>query len=111
LRAECNARNPNRHNGEIDFEQRDQSDRPFPTTLGAPAASPISNDRYPLASTHFRLQPRVPRIAAQSGSSTPAIQIFMKILLAILGILLVAASLVADYKWRKWMADRRRDRQ
>jgi hypothetical protein len=35
----------------------------------------------------------------------------MKILLAILGVVLVAASFVADYKWRKWMADRRRDRQ
>jgi hypothetical protein len=35
----------------------------------------------------------------------------MKILLGILAVLLVAASLFADYKWRKWMAARRRDRQ
>jgi hypothetical protein len=35
----------------------------------------------------------------------------MKILLAILGILAVAASLIADHKWSKWMADRRRERQ
>jgi hypothetical protein len=49
----------------------------------------------------------------------------MKIILGILTVLLVAASLVADYKWRQWMAHhptdndpsaenssaRRRDRQ
>jgi hypothetical protein len=35
----------------------------------------------------------------------------MKILLGILAILLVAVSLVADYKWRQWIAARRRDRQ
>jgi len=35
----------------------------------------------------------------------------MKILLAILVILVVAASLFADYKWRRWMAERRRDRE
>jgi hypothetical protein len=35
----------------------------------------------------------------------------MKILLAILAVVLVAASLFADYKWRQWMAARRRDRQ
>jgi hypothetical protein len=35
----------------------------------------------------------------------------MKIFLGILVILLIAASFVADYKWRKWMAERRRDRQ
>jgi hypothetical protein len=35
----------------------------------------------------------------------------MKILLTILVILLVAASLIADYKWRQWIAARRRDRQ
>jgi hypothetical protein len=34
----------------------------------------------------------------------------MKILLGILAILLVAASLFADYKWRQWIAARRRDR-
>jgi hypothetical protein len=35
----------------------------------------------------------------------------MKILLGILALLAVAASVFADYKWRKWMADRGRDRQ
>lgn len=35
----------------------------------------------------------------------------MKILLGILAIILVAASFFADYKWRQWMAARRRDRQ
>jgi hypothetical protein len=35
----------------------------------------------------------------------------MKIFLGIPVILLVAASFIADYKWRKWMAERRRDRQ
>lgn len=35
----------------------------------------------------------------------------MKILLAILAVGLVVVSFIADYKWRKWMADRRRDRQ
>jgi hypothetical protein len=35
----------------------------------------------------------------------------MKILLGIVVIVLVAASLIADYKWRKWIAERRRDRQ
>ena len=35
----------------------------------------------------------------------------MKILLAILAVVLVIASLVADYKWRNWIAARRRDRQ
>ncbi len=35
----------------------------------------------------------------------------MKIVLAIVAVVLVAASFIADYKWRKWIADRRRDRQ
>ena len=35
----------------------------------------------------------------------------MKIFLGILAVVLVAASLFADYKWRQWMAARRRDRQ
>jgi len=35
----------------------------------------------------------------------------MKILLGILAIVVVAASLFADYKWRQWIASRRRDRQ
>lgn len=35
----------------------------------------------------------------------------MKLILGILGILIVAGSVFADYKWRQWMAARRRDRQ
>jgi hypothetical protein len=35
----------------------------------------------------------------------------MKILLGILAVLVIAASLFADYKWRQWIAARRRDRQ
>jgi len=35
----------------------------------------------------------------------------MKILIGILAIILVAASFYADYKWRQWIAARRRDRQ
>jgi hypothetical protein len=35
----------------------------------------------------------------------------MKILLGLLAVLVVAASLFTDYKWRQWMAARRRDRQ
>jgi hypothetical protein len=31
----------------------------------------------------------------------------MKILLAIIAVLLVAASIYADYKWRQWMAARK----
>ena len=34
----------------------------------------------------------------------------MKIVLIILGVLIIAGSLFADYKWRQWMAARRRDR-
>jgi len=35
----------------------------------------------------------------------------MKIFLGILAVLVVAVSLIADYKWRRWMAARRRERQ
>jgi hypothetical protein len=35
----------------------------------------------------------------------------MKIVLGILAVLFIVASFVADYKWRQWMAARRRDRQ
>jgi hypothetical protein len=34
----------------------------------------------------------------------------MKILFAIIGLALVVALVIADYKWRQWMAARRRDR-
>jgi len=33
----------------------------------------------------------------------------MKIFRVILGILLIGGSLLADYKWRQWMAARRRE--
>jgi hypothetical protein len=35
----------------------------------------------------------------------------MKILVGILVVVVVVGSLLADYKWRQWMAARRRDRQ
>ena len=35
----------------------------------------------------------------------------MKIILGILAIVVIAASLFADYKWRQWMAARRLNRQ
>jgi hypothetical protein len=34
----------------------------------------------------------------------------MKVLLAIVAAVIVAASLFADYKWRRWMAARRAER-
>jgi hypothetical protein len=34
----------------------------------------------------------------------------MKIVLIIVAVLVLAGSLVADYKWRQWMAARRRER-
>lgn len=35
----------------------------------------------------------------------------MKLALILIVVVLVVVSFVADYKWRKWMADRKRDRQ
>ncbi len=35
----------------------------------------------------------------------------MKLLLILIAVALVAATFYADYKWRQWMAARRRDRQ
>ncbi len=35
----------------------------------------------------------------------------MKLILAIVAAIVIAGSLVADYKWRQWMAARRRDHQ
>lgn len=35
----------------------------------------------------------------------------MKLLIVIVVIALVAGSLFADYKWKRWMAERKRDRQ
>jgi len=34
----------------------------------------------------------------------------MKFILITVAVLVLAASLVADYKWRQWMAARRRER-
>jgi hypothetical protein len=38
-------------------------------------------------------------------------EIVMKIVLVIVVVVLVVGSFFADYKWRQWMAARRRDRQ
>ncbi len=35
----------------------------------------------------------------------------MKIALIVIVVVFVVVTFVADYKWRKWMADRKRDRQ
>ena len=35
----------------------------------------------------------------------------MKLILGIAILLFLAMSLLADYKWRKWIADRKRDRR
>jgi hypothetical protein len=35
----------------------------------------------------------------------------MKVFLAILVVVVIVASLYADYKWRQWIAARKRDRQ
>jgi hypothetical protein len=35
----------------------------------------------------------------------------MKLVLAILAVIVIAGSLFADYKWKQWMAARRRDHQ
>jgi hypothetical protein len=35
----------------------------------------------------------------------------MMLLLAIAAVLAVAGSFYADYKWRQWMAERRRERE
>lgn len=35
----------------------------------------------------------------------------MKIAIFIVALVVIAGSIWADYLWRKWMADRRRDRE
>jgi hypothetical protein len=35
----------------------------------------------------------------------------MKLILAIIAAIVIAGSVFADYKWRQWMAARRRDHQ
>ena len=52
--------------------------------------------------------------AARFGKPSPQPcdpEITMKWLLAILAIVILLGSLLADYKWRQWMAARKRDRQ
>jgi len=34
----------------------------------------------------------------------------MKLILIVVAVLVLAGSLVADYKWRQWIAARRRER-
>lgn len=34
----------------------------------------------------------------------------MMIVLVVLAIVVIAGSIWADYRWRRWMAERRRDR-
>lgn len=34
----------------------------------------------------------------------------MKLVLIIVAVLVIAGSLLADYKWKQWMAARRRER-
>ncbi len=34
----------------------------------------------------------------------------MELLLAIIAIVIIGASIFADYKWRQWMSTRRHDR-
>jgi hypothetical protein len=35
----------------------------------------------------------------------------MKLLFVVLAVAVIAGSIYADYRWRKWMAARRQDRQ
>jgi hypothetical protein len=35
----------------------------------------------------------------------------MRLILGIVGAVIIIGSLIADYKWRQWMAARRRERQ
>jgi hypothetical protein len=35
----------------------------------------------------------------------------MKFILLVLGIVIVVAGLVADYRWKRWMAERKRERE
>jgi hypothetical protein len=35
----------------------------------------------------------------------------MKLILGIIGIIIVIGSIIADYKWRQWIAARKRERQ
>jgi len=35
----------------------------------------------------------------------------MKLVLGIVGLVVVVGSVIAEYKWRKWMAARKRERE
>jgi hypothetical protein len=35
----------------------------------------------------------------------------MKLILGIIGVIIVLGSIIADYKWRQWIAARKRERQ
>jgi hypothetical protein len=35
----------------------------------------------------------------------------VKLVLGIIGVVIVIGSIIADYKWRQWMAARKRERQ
>jgi hypothetical protein len=35
----------------------------------------------------------------------------MRLILAVVAVVVIAGSVFADYKWRQWMAARRRDHQ
>jgi hypothetical protein len=48
-----------------------------------------------------------PRKAASAGRYGTS----MMLVLIIVGLVVIAGSFWADYKWRNWMAGRRRDRQ
>src|ERR1035438_6949737 len=56
-----------------------------------------------------RLRPGIP-LTVQITEHRPLTTV-MKILLGIVAVVFVAATFFADYKWRRWMAARRRDRQ
>jgi hypothetical protein len=59
----------------------------------------------------------LPATGYRAANFTPAFpnpcdpETVMKIFLGVLAVLVVAASVFADYKWRQWMAARRRNRQ
>ncbi|MGC1462953.1 MAG: hypothetical protein WA802_12175 [Terracidiphilus sp.] len=38
-------------------------------------------------------------------------EVVLKIIVIVVVVVLLAASVFADYRWRQWMAERRRERQ
>jgi hypothetical protein len=67
----------------------------FPQIFGDPSASPTQSPRSPFP------HPAVPCNPDYA----------LKILLAIIIAAIIIGSLIADYKWRQWIAARKRDRQ